>query len=65
MKKIESTQATGADRHDQYTTAHLSQARSRIEKALDADYILNPSKGGSSSGGFIFMLGNEPNQPAE
>ena len=64
-KKIESAQATGADRHDQYTAAHLAQARSRIEKALDADYILNPSKGGGSMGGLIFMLGNEPVQPEE
>jgi len=60
VKKIEATQAAGAERLDQYTVAHLAQARERIQKALDADYILNPSEGGGSFGGF-FMLGNEPN----
>jgi hypothetical protein len=62
LKKIEATQMAAADRHDAYTTAHLSQAKSRIEKALDADYLLNPSKGGGSGGG-LFIRGNETEQP--
>ena len=55
QKQIEACQGGGADRHDPYTTAHLSQAKSRIEKALDADYILNPSSGGGGGGGFIIF----------
>ena len=61
LKKIEAAQMAAADRHDPYTTAHLSQAKSRIEKALDADYLLNPSKGGGSGGG-LFIFGNETEQ---
>lgn len=61
QKQIESAQSSGADRHDAYTTAHLAQAKSRIEKALDADYILNPSSGGG--GGFdILSLFGEPTE---
>ena len=60
--KIEAAQMATADRHDPYTTAHLSQTISRIEKALDADYLLNPSRGGSS-GGSLILFGNETNQP--
>jgi len=48
LKNISAAQSAAADRHDDYTTAHLAQTRKRIEKALDADYILNPSR----SGGF-------------
>ncbi len=59
QKKIDACVAAGADRHDPYTTAHLSQAKSRIEKALDADYILNPSSGGGGGGGMIFMFGKD------
>lgn len=63
QKNIEGCVAAGADRHDPYTTAHLSQAKSRIEKALDADYILNPSSGGGGGGSPFFLFGNEA-QPA-
>ena len=60
VKKIEAAQAASADKHDPYTTAHLTQAKERITKALDADYILNPSKSGGSSGGPIrFIFENE------
>ncbi len=59
VKKIEAAQAASADKHDAYTTAHLSQAKDRITKALDADYILNPSRGGSSGGGLRIILGKE------
>ena len=61
QKKIEACEAAGADLHDPYTTAHLAQAKARIAKALDADYILNPSRGGGS-GGVILMFGQEPQQ---
>ncbi len=63
LKKIEAAQMAAADRYDPYTAAHLSQTKSRIEKALDADYLLNPSKGGSSGGGFS-IFGNETERPA-
>lgn len=62
LKQIEACQEAGADRHDPYTTAHLAQAKTRIEKALDADYILNPSKGGSGSGGIMFLFGDQESQ---
>ena len=51
VKKIEAAQAASADKHDPYTTAHLAQVKERITKALDADYILNPSRQSSSFGG--------------
>ena len=54
-EKIDAQLAAGAS-HDQYTTAHLSQAKSRIQKALDADYILNPGSGGGSGGGGFILL---------
>lgn len=56
--KIESAQKASADKLDAYTIAHLTQAHARIEKALDADYILNPSSGGGG-GGFSFLFGAE------
>jgi hypothetical protein len=61
VKKIEAAQAASADKHDAYTTAHLSQAKDRITKALDADYILNPSRG-SSGGGLRIIFGKETEQ---
>lgn len=42
VERINACQEAAGERHDPYTTAHLTQARSRIEKALEADYILNP-----------------------
>lgn len=64
VKKIEAAQAASADKHDAYTTAHLSQAKDRITKALDADYILNPSRSGSSGGGLRIILGKEKTEQA-
>lgn len=55
LNRISAAQESAADRHDPYTTAHLAQARKRIEKALDADYILNPSKGNSGFGGYFYF----------
>jgi len=57
-KKIEAAQAAAADKHDPYTAAHLAQARDRITKALDADYILNTSSGGGG-GRETFIFGRE------
>jgi len=58
LDRINAAQNSGADRHDPYTAAHLAQAKKRIQKALDADYILNPSSGGGGFGGII-ILGKE------
>jgi hypothetical protein len=60
--KIEAAQAAAADKHDPYTTAHLAQARERITKALDANYILNPGSGGGG-GVPAFLFGRE-SQPS-
>ncbi len=65
VRKIEAAQSAAADRHDPYTTAHLAQAKQRIEKALDADYILNPGSGGGSGGAITILLGKDGEQPQE
>lgn len=65
VKKIDAAQAAAADKHDPYTTAHLSQAKERINKALDANYILNPSSGGGGGGGMRILLGIEAQTPIE
>ena len=68
VKKIEAAQSASADKHDPYTTAHLSQVKERITKALDADYILNPGKSGGSGGVIRLILGRDQNElqtPAE
>lgn len=62
---IEEAQNVSGDRHDAYTRAHLTQARVRIEKALDADYILNPGSSGGSSGGRVIILGDQPDTAAQ
>jgi hypothetical protein len=59
VKKIEAAQAAAADKHDPYTVAHLAQAKDRITKALDANYILNPGSSGGGGGSIRFILGNE------
>jgi hypothetical protein len=51
--------ALGADL-DAYTRAHLSDAKARIAKALDASYSYNPP---ASLGGTIFLRGSEPATP--
>lgn len=63
VKRIEAAQAASADKHDPYTTAHLAQVKERISKALDADYILNPSRGGGSGGTTRIILGSESQTP--
>lgn len=47
---------------DPYTSAHLSEAKLRIDKALDAQYIYNQSGGGM--GGFFFFGQTTPGMPA-
>ncbi len=59
VSKIEAAQAAAANRHDPYTAAHLAQAKERIQKALDADYILNPGSSGGGSGGLRIIFGQE------
>jgi hypothetical protein len=49
-KRIEALQGTAAKGLDPYTTAHLNYVRDRIEKSLDAEFILNPSRGGAGGG---------------
>ena len=44
---------------DAYSLAHLSEAKKRIEKALDADYIYNADDLGGGGGGF-FILFQDP-----
>ena len=51
-----------SDNLDPYTTAHLSEAQVKIDKALDAVYIYNANKIGNSNVTRI-ILGNE-GQPA-
>lgn len=57
--KIEKVLATPGNL-DEYSLAHLDEAKTRIAKALDADYIYNASDvGGGGSGGFIFFQPTE------
>jgi hypothetical protein len=50
---------------DPYTIAHLSEARTRIEKALDAGYTLNGG-GMGGMGGFYFFGNTVPEtQPVQ
>lgn len=44
---------------DAYTAAHLIEAKNRIEKALDAQFIYNQ---GSGMGGAIFLYGRSPEE---
>ncbi|MEQ1880317.1 MAG: hypothetical protein ABL878_05025, partial [Burkholderiales bacterium] len=41
---------------DSYTYSHLTEAKARIDRALDAIYVYNANQMG---GGMIFMLGTE------
>ena len=47
---------------DAYTKAHLDEAKLRIDKALDAGYIINAG-GLGGGGGMIIMMG-QTNAPA-
>ena len=47
---------------DAYSLAHLSEARKRIEKALDADYVYNASDMSGGGGGFLFLMKDTENE---
>lgn len=49
-------ESKNTDRIDPYTSAHLLETRTRIQKALDANYTIG---GGGGGGGFIFF-GRQP-----
>jgi len=56
--KIESAlEGRGKSRFDAYTLAHLSEAKIRIDKALDAHYVYNTGDFGGSFGGFGGFFG--------
>ncbi|QOJ00301.1 MAG: zinc-dependent metalloprotease [Phycisphaeraceae bacterium] len=48
---------------DPYTKSHFDEARVRIEKALDAQYIFNAGGLGGGGGGMPFFFGVEPETP--
>jgi hypothetical protein len=56
VTKIYNLQKALEGKLDPYTAAHLDESRTRIEKALDASFSLNPPAGG---GGTVIMLGKE------
>jgi hypothetical protein len=58
--RIENTLKQGDSNIDAYSLAHLSDVRTRIDKALDAGYIRNAGGGGGFNPG-MFMFG----QPAQ
>ncbi|MBL0927212.1 MAG: zinc-dependent metalloprotease [Phycisphaerales bacterium] len=49
---------------DPYSLSHLSEAKLRIEKALDAQYIYNANQIGGGFGGFMFF-GEQPGRAGE
>jgi hypothetical protein len=60
--KIGKSLEKGGARLDGYTTAHLSECKLRIGKALEAQYIYNAGGSGGFGGGFFF--GQTTAQPA-
>jgi hypothetical protein len=54
---------SAATKLDPYTLAHLSEARVRIEKALDASYVYNA--GGGNGGMGFMMFGQGQPQPQQ
>jgi hypothetical protein len=54
--KIEKVLNNGVSRIDPYTIAHLSDAKVRIEKALDAQYIYNTDDIGGGGGALPFIF---------
>jgi len=51
--QIKAALEKGGDRLDTYTRAHLTEASGRIEKALDAGFIVNASAGPAPAGPFV------------
>jgi hypothetical protein len=64
--RIGNTLDKGDSNLDPYTKAHLAEAKLRIDKALDAQYIYNAG-GGGGLGGFpgFFLLPTPPAQPQQ
>ena len=58
QEKVDGSLAS-KDLLDPYSLAHLEQVKLRIDKSLEAQYLYNPSRGGSSRGGIIIRMGNE------
>jgi hypothetical protein len=58
-KKIDGALKDSDLNPDPYSSAHLSEASVRIEKALDADYIYNTSDIGGGGGAIRLILGEE------
>ena len=58
QEKVDASLAS-KDLLDPYSLAHLEQVKLRIDKSLDAQYLYNPSRGGSRGGGIILRMGNE------
>jgi hypothetical protein len=48
---------------DDYSMAHLAEARSKIERSLEAQYLYNANDigGGGGGMGYMFMQENEKN----
>jgi hypothetical protein len=62
LRKIQDQVAAALEQKallDPYSLAHLQQVQMRIEKALDAQYILNADKIGGRGGGIIIHIGEE------
>ncbi|WP_390621493.1 zinc-dependent metalloprotease [Rubripirellula reticaptiva] len=57
---IESSLKKCGDKMDAYTTAHLSETKERIDRALEAGYTYNAAAAGQPT--MMFMLGKEPQQ---
>ncbi|MCC6285818.1 MAG: zinc-dependent metalloprotease [Phycisphaerales bacterium] len=60
LETIDGSLKNNGSRMDAYTKAHLSDARTRIEKALDAHYTMNA--GGSGGGTTIIIGQTEPGE---
>ncbi|MDB4756488.1 zinc-dependent metalloprotease [Mariniblastus sp.] len=61
-ERIDTAIVRGEDRLDAYTKGHLLDAKKRIEKVLDADYIVNAPAGGSNIQSLIFGQFEERNE---
>lgn len=63
--KIKGALEKGGDKLDPYSKSHLKDTGRRIEKALNADYILNPAAGAAPAGGGRIIIGNEATPTTE
>ena len=60
--KVDDTLKKANSKIDPYTVAHLEEAKTRIERALDAQYIYNSDDISMSFSGMPFSFGNTPAQ---